>query len=210
MARRKKQSKKSRHKSRKVIDFSKIRSSPFILAGFIAIALSLITAIGGTGYALNLEDHDAFCASCHTQPESQFYQNSLETNPTTLAVFHTQKGVRCIDCHSGYGPIGRLEGLTQGAKDLIAFYRGHYHNPAITTNELGDSSCLKCHQQAMTDRSFNNHFHLFLSRWQGIDQNAAHCVDCHTSHSSGQSAQSFLSVPSVQQICQDCHSVLAE
>lgn len=210
MTQRKRSTKKHKTKSRRTNRIRKLRASPFIVAGFIAIALSVITAIGGTAYALNLEDQDTFCASCHTQPESQFYQNSLETNPTTLAVFHAQKKVRCIDCHSGYGPLGRMEGLTQGAKDLVAFYSGHYHNPAITTNKLGDGSCIKCHQQSLTDRSFNNHFHLFLSRWQSIDPNAAHCVDCHTSHSSGQSAQSFLSVPAVQQICQDCHSVLAE
>lgn len=180
---------------------------PLILAGIIAVGLALVTAAGGTAYALNLENRDAFCASCHTEPESQFYQNSSQTPSTTLAAFHFQKNVRCIDCHSGSGVFGRLQGLEQGAQDLIAYESGNYRHPAITTNPLGDGSCLKCHAEVTRNNSFNNHFHVFLAQWQSIDSNAAHCVDCHTSHSAAQEAQGYLTVATVQQECQACHAV---
>ncbi|HZD55860.1 MAG TPA: hypothetical protein VE136_04015 [Anaerolineales bacterium] len=180
---------------------------PLILAGVIAVGLALVTAAGGTAYALNSENHDAFCASCHTEPENQFYQNSLQSPPTTLAAFHFQKNVRCIECHSGSGIFGRLQGLEQGAQDLIAYERGNYHHPAITTNPLGDGSCLKCHAEVTRNNSFNNHFHVFLAQWQSLDPNAAHCVDCHTSHSAAQEAQGYLTVATVQQECQACHAV---
>jgi hypothetical protein len=195
------QKQKSKRKGRKWLP------GPLILAGIIAIGLALIVSAGGTAYALNLENHDAFCASCHTEPEGEFYQNSLQTSSTTLAAYHVQKNVRCIDCHSGSGLFGRLQGLEQGAQDLIAYESGNYHHPAITTNPLGDGSCLKCHAEVTKNESFNNHFHVFLAQWQSIDPHAAHCIDCHTSHSVAQASQSYLAVATVQNECQACHAV---
>jgi predicted CXXCH cytochrome family protein len=181
-----------------------------IYIGLIVGVLALVAISGTTAYALNLEDHDAFCASCHTQPESQYYQQSLEKTPTTLAAFHTQKGVRCIDCHSGAGPFGRAVGLWQGTQDLAAYYSGHYHSPAITQNKLGDGSCTKCHADVFARQDFDNHFHVFLSRWQSVDPKAAYCVDCHTAHPTADATQAYLQTAPVEQICQDCHAVLAE
>ncbi len=175
----------------------------------LAVALiAVIFATGGTAYALQLENHDAFCASCHTEPETQFYQQSLDQNPATLAAFHTQKQTRCIDCHSGGGIFGRSEGLAQGTQDLLSYYSGNYHRPAITMNKLGDDSCVKCHSTVFAARDFNNHFHFFLPQWQGLDANAAHCIDCHTSHAAGNASQGYLSTPVVTTICQDCHNAV--
>jgi predicted CXXCH cytochrome family protein len=161
-------------------------------------------------YSINQENHDVFCASCHTQPETSFYQASLNASPQTLAAFHTTKNVRCIDCHSGGGPLGRLAGLDRGAHDLIAYMSGHYNNPAVTTQPLGDGSCLKCHENIYNNQTFNNHFHLFLSRWQAVDPQAAHCVDCHTSHISGPTDQAYLQDATVEPVCQACHSAIRE
>ncbi len=187
------------------------RSSPrALLIGLIAGALGLVLLASGSAYAMRQENHDAFCASCHTQPESQYYQQSLAPDAATLAALHAQKNVRCIDCHSGGGALGRVEGLTQGAQDLAAFYSGHYHNPAITQNKLSDDSCLKCHNQVDTSGGFDNHFHRLLARWQSVDPRAAGCVDCHTAHPAGNSAQGYLSIAPVQDTCQRCHQVLRE
>ena len=180
-----------------------------IYVSLAAGVLALIAISGTTAYALNLEDHDAFCASCHTQPESQYYQQSLEKTPMTLAVFHTQKNTRCIDCHSGGGPLGRAVGLWQGSQDLVAYYRGHYHSPAITQNKLEDGSCIKCHADILARLDFDNHFHVLLSRWQSADPNAAHCVDCHTAHPTADSTQGYLQTAPVDKVCQDCHARLA-
>ncbi len=181
-----------------------------VFGGMLAVVVAIFVATGSTAYGLNLENHDDFCASCHTQPETQYYQQSREQNSTTLAAFHASKSVRCIDCHSGGGPLGRVEGLTQGTQDLLSYYSGQYHNPAITTSKLSDDSCLKCHAEIMGRGSFDNHYHLFLSRWQSADPNAAGCVDCHRSHPAADASQQFLSTTQVQAICQQCHAVLRE
>ncbi|MDE3091260.1 MAG: NapC/NirT family cytochrome c [Chloroflexota bacterium] len=181
-----------------------------VAAGAIAVfgLVAVFLAAGGTAYAINLENQDAFCASCHTEPESKYLEQSLDKNTRNLAAFHTQKTVRCIDCHSGGGIFGRATGLTQGAQDLMAYQSGNYHAPAITLSKLGDDSCTKCHADTMTRRDFNNHFHLYLSEWQASDPNAAHCVDCHVAHPVGDPTQQFLTVKTVQTICQDCHNAL--
>lgn len=184
------------------------RRSRLALAGLIAAVLLIIAFTAGTAYALQLENRDAFCASCHTEPETQFYQQSLGKNAVTLAAFHSQKETRCIDCHSGGGLFGRSAGLSQGTQDLLSYYSGNYHRPAITTAKLGDDSCTKCHSEVFAARDFNNHFHFFLPQWQSLDANAAHCVDCHTSHSTGDPAQGYLSTQSVTTICQNCHSAV--
>jgi nitrate/TMAO reductase-like tetraheme cytochrome c subunit len=70
-----------------------------VLGGIVA--LGVILAAGGFTFAASQETHDAFCASCHTQPESTFYQRSTAAQPMDLASYHTAQQTRCIDCHSG-------------------------------------------------------------------------------------------------------------
>jgi hypothetical protein len=181
------------------------------LAGVVSLAsfgLLVLLGAGGVAYSLNLENHDSFCASCHTEPESRYFQQSQDKNALTLASFHTQKGVRCIDCHSSSGPLGRLTGLTQGTQDLIAYISGHYHSPAITLNKLDDGSCTKCHPGVEANADFNNHFHTFLPRWQAVNPQAGRCVDCHTSHPVADSTQVYFDVPTVQAVCEGCHTAL--
>ncbi len=182
--------------------------SRFPIVGLVVGVAAILAMTGVTAYAMQLENHDAFCASCHTEPETQFYQQSLDKSAATLAAFHRQKEVRYIDCHSGGGVFGRSVGLAQGAQDLLSYYSGDYHRPAITTNKLGDDSCTKCHSDVFASREFNNHFHFFLPQWQSLDVNAAHCVDCHTSHTTGDPAQGYLSAAVVTDICQSCHSAV--
>lgn len=181
---------------------------PVLIAGLIAGGVALVATAGGTAYAIQQENRDSFCASCHTEPESKYYQQSLDKATPTLAAFHTPKQVRCIDCHSGGGLFGRVEGLMQGTQDLASFYSGNYHKPAITQNKLSDDSCLKCHAQVTSSGGFNNHFHRFLSRWQSVDANAAYCVDCHTAHPIASGAQGYLATGLVTGICQSCHARL--
>jgi hypothetical protein len=181
-----------------------------VLLSVAIAAVIVMFAVGGGAYALSLENRDSFCASCHTQPENRYYQQSLEAKATTLAAFHAQNGINCIGCHSGGGPFGRLEGLQQGTQDLLAFYSNHYHDPAITTHQLGDGSCTKCHASTLTGAGFNNHYHRFLPQWQRIDPQAEHCVDCHTSHANASPDRTYLVVAQVQSICQECHFRLGE
>ncbi len=180
----------------------------------IALFVILILAVGGgIGSALAMENQDSFCASCHTEPEVTYYQQSLQAAPVTLAAFHTQKQTTCIDCHSGGGPLGRSKGLVQGLDDLMMYYSGNYRKPAVTTNPLGDDSCTKCHNDVFvrrrgSSRQTDGHYHAFLPRWQAADANAARCETCHTSHSQAAASQQFLTTQSVVQVCDQCHATL--
>jgi predicted CXXCH cytochrome family protein len=160
------------------------------------------------GYAAQLENKDAFCASCHTEPESQFV-NLAQSVPVDLASAHAAKGVECIQCHSGRGTVGRVTAMASVAlPDLIAFRLGHYAQPAVTTKPMGDDHCLKCHASVTQNRDFNNHFHAFLPLWQARDpQHAATCESCHVSHVTGGDPQTaFLVEATTVAVCQRCHA----
>ena len=160
--------------------------------------------------AMQFENHNAFCASCHTQGEQTFYDRSLASAPMDLASIHDIKGqARCIDCHTGPGIFGRYGGLMAGSTDLISFFSGHYPQPAALEEPYPDANCLKCHAAITQKQDFNNHFHVFLPRWQAVDKNAATCVSCHLSHDkSGDVAISFLNKETTVAICQKCHSAI--
>ena len=175
--------------------------------GFAIVVFAFLSA--GTGItAAQFENRDSFCASCHTQPESQYYQRDQADQPVDLASFHaSKKQVRCIDCHSGKGTTGRASAMLLGANDLIAFLTRNYKQPAPLTRPITDAHCLKCHSDISQRRDFNNHFHVFLPQWQARDPKAASCVDCHLSHTTdGQASLSFLNQANTSQVCQRCHN----
>jgi len=175
-----------------------------LLAGLMVLAVALY--VTGT----QLEQHDNFCASCHTQPEDDFYTRSLESTAQDLAAFHAQKGVLCIQCHAGKGVFGRFMGLMAGAQDLVAFYSGHYPQPATLEEPMPDSHCTRCHAEVFNKLDFNNHFHVYLRQWQAVDPSAAKCTTCHTTHSTdGPTDQMFLINTTVTQTCQRCHNSIS-
>ncbi len=198
----------------------------FVLGFVVMLGVLAVLAVVGVGGSLLLENQDSFCASCHTEPEVKYYQQSVQANVTTLASFHAQKQTMCIDCHSGGGPLGRAQGLQQGLSDLVIYWSGNYHKPAITSNPLGDDSCLKCHPEVLTrgrrsppsqiqdpvqargSRANDGHYHQFLQRWQTADPRAGHCINCHTSHTDGPAYVGFMTAAPVQQVCDDCHQKL--
>jgi predicted CXXCH cytochrome family protein len=174
------------------------------------VAVGIILASGGLVTAIKLENHNAFCASCHTEPESQYYQRSLAA-PVDLASAHNAKNVPCIQCHSGPGTTGRVEAIASvAAPDTFAFYSGHYRKPATVTVPLGDEHCLKCHAEVTTRQDFNNHFHAFLPRWQAqAPKDAATCVECHQGHNTnGRADIAYLEEATTVAVCQRCHSTL--
>jgi hypothetical protein len=173
------------------------------------LLLAVVLTGGGFAFAATQEQHDAFCASCHTQPESTFYQRSTTGQPVDLASFHTGKDTRCINCHSGPGVTGRTAAELLGARNAALWYSGTAVQPAKLTVPIADDNCLKCHQQVTVDRSRNNHFHAFLARWQAADPAAAKCVTCHISHSTDGSADTgFQTAATTQAVCDACHAAL--
>ena len=176
----------------------------------LVVAGIFIFIAGSFSVAASMEERDSFCASCHTQPETDYYGRSQAASPIDLASFHTTKQTRCIECHSGTGTLGRASAIMLGARNAVHYYTGTAKQPAPLTVPVGDDHCVKCHASVYNSTDFNNHFHNFLPRWQAAaPNNAAACVDCHSSHTTDGNAQAaFLSQAKTDQVCQSCHQAL--
>ncbi|HKI53964.1 MAG TPA: cytochrome c3 family protein [Anaerolineales bacterium] len=179
-----------------------------ILTG-AAVAALIVFGLVVPLTAMQFENHNSFCASCHTEGEQTFFDRSIASDPVDLASIHDIKEqARCIDCHTGPGITGRYAGLMAGATDLINYFSGHYPQPAALEEPYPDANCLKCHANISQKQDFNNHFHVFLPQWQKIDKNAATCVSCHLSHdTTGDVKIGFLNEQTTTAVCQKCHSV---
>ena len=196
--------KKVRKPVRKAFVLGK-RGKIFLGVLSVLIVLGLASMFTGT----QLENHNSFCASCHTQDEYDYYQQSLLTTPVDLASVHESKQqARCIDCHTGRGVLGRVGGLMAGSTDLISYFSGHYPQPAAMEEPFSDENCLKCHDNVFAKQDMNNHFHFFLRKWQSADPaNAARCVSCHGGHDkTGTADIAFLNKDITTAICQKCHA----
>ncbi len=188
------------------------------LIGILALLL-IVAPASAIGVSVHMENNDAFCASCHTQPETDYVARAEavrqgQAEPADLAAVHAgaEQPVGCIACHSGAGMLGRVDALTLGARDLVAYTRGNFPQPAPLTHPIGDANCIKCHQDYAKSRSFDNHYHLFLARWQKFaGDNAATCVDCHSGHvQDGEAQLAFLNRPRVEAQCNACHRVMGD
>lgn len=196
-------------KSRKPVRRKLGKRGQLLIGG---VALLFVLGLATMFTATQFENHNSFCASCHTEGEQTFYNQSLASAPVDLASFHELKNAsRCIDCHTGQGIIGRFQGLMAGASDLVSYFSGHYPQPAVQDNPLADENCLKCHVTVAQNQDMNNHFHVFLAQWQQVDSNAASCVACHNGHNlNGDVKISYLNATDTTLICQKCHAVLRQ
>lgn len=183
---------------------------PFILG--ILAGLVVVMTVGGFSVGASLEQTDSFCASCHTQPEATFFQRSTANAPVDLASFHTTKTTHCIDCHSDSGVTGRVGAEISGAFNAMHFFTNTATQPSKLYAPFSDANCLKCHEGAITaSANRNNHFHVFLSRWQATDPNAGRCTSCHAAHThDGASDNGFMVDARTQPVCDACHQVLAQ
>jgi nitrate/TMAO reductase-like tetraheme cytochrome c subunit len=187
------------------------RTKLFVYILIFGSSLAIFFTAGGFAFAASQEQHDVFCSSCHTQPESTFYQRSVDPQAVDLASAHKTDKTRCIDCHSGVGVFGRAQAELLGAHNALAYYTNTAVQPAHMTRPIGDESCLKCHQNIFDDQSMNNHFHFFLAKWQELDPNAATCVSCHQGHSTqGDPQTAYLNKQVTQTVCNDCHRFAGE
>ena len=194
------------------------------------VALGILVAAGGFTFAATQETHDSFCASCHTQPESTFFQRSTDSQVVDLASYHTTQKTRCIDCHAGPGIGGRMQAELLGAHNALAWYTHTAIQPAKLTVPIQDANCLKCHQdvtqrgytpkQAVTivgegrrggEEAGPNHWHEQLARWQAAASNAGTCTSCHPGHTTDGTAQTgFENAQTTRSVCEACHQTLRE
>ena len=189
----------------------RIRKISPVLILAIAAGVVVAAAVGSFGVGASLENRDPFCASCHTQPESTYVQRSSAAAPVDLASFHTTKATRCIDCHSGSGLSGRVSAEMGGALNAFHYFTRTAVQPDRLYGPFSDDGCLKCHADAVNQQpTSNNHFHVFLARWQAADPNAGRCTSCHSAHTTDSAADNlFMNDAAVQDMCGACHQVLA-
>lgn len=179
----------------------------------LPIGLCVLLAAGIYAVAGTLEGDDAFCASCHVEPEATYYQHSRAQSPPTLAAFHVAtfqagEGARCIDCHSGRWIPGRLGAQWIGLGNLLAFRSGEYRQPAQTTRPTGDVGCTKCHREMSWVRERPGHYHspILRRQWQAVGGPASTCAACHPAHQEfSQPADSFLDSDRLEAQCEACH-----
>ena len=208
-----------------------VKKLPVILAVVIVIMAGFLLTAGGFAFAAVQESNDAFCGSCHSQPESTYVQRSVSTQSVDLASYHTTQKTLCIDCHSGQGLNGRLQAELMGAKNALKWFSGTAVQPAVLEIPVRDENCLKCHQNVKqkgfvpkekitvptvtngrrTESGKSNHWHENLARWQAKAANAGTCNSCHFGHSTDVAAQNgFLNTAKVQATCRACHQVLGD
>lgn len=175
----------------------------WILLGGGVLALGL--GLSGVGYVSHLEQNNSFCASCHTQPEFEYYQRLIDSQqPTTdLATFHLrhEEAVKCIDCHGGEGLAGRAQVLAKSAWDALKFLVGVHRQPAMMSIRLPDQACSKCHQDVYYQPGFENHFHNEIPN----SMQTFRCLDCHLAHPLGDPTISFGTRDVFFPECVRCH-----
>lgn len=189
----------------------------------VLVIVVVAVAVGGFAYGYQLENNDAFCASCHTEPESTYYQRTMSDTGHDLAAWHSTEGVRCIDCHSEAGLTGRVGAMMVGARDMIAFRTGNYTQPATTTRPLGTSSCTKCHSFSFFGgeagegrsvdgvRGHDGHYHSgrLLAVWRARGGPVNACAECHPAHPAS-TLGDYRNNSVINQGCDACHAVLGE
>jgi hypothetical protein len=182
-----------------------------VMAGIIAFMALALLAFA------RVEEHDPYCASCHTEPEVTYVSRAQAAGAVDLASAHAMlhhsdaqaASTRCIDCHSGPGVGGRLESMGLGARDAVRWVSGSAVQPALQTVPIADANCLKCHADTPASTDFDNHFHHYLRDWQAKEAQAGTCVACHSSHTpDGNAGIGFLQQQRTQTQCDLCHVVM--
>jgi hypothetical protein len=172
---------------------------------FLIWGAGLILVAGASLIVARFEANDTFCASCHVEPETTYYQDSLQPDESgTLAAFHTGTETRCIDCHSRKGIPGRAWAQWGGLQNFLAYESGNFNSPSTTTRPVGDDGCSKCHSDLTWVSERPGHYHSpWLRRnWRNAGGPANTCQACHPSHQTAM-VGSFTE-PDEQQ-CDACH-----
>jgi len=195
--------------------------------GVLAFAVLAVIVSAPVGWIAvdRLEQNNDFCVSCHLAPErplhAEIRRDFLVRPPQSLAGLHARVLVerggdsptpfRCIDCHGGTSPIGRLRVKVLAARDAFWYVVGRFDEPTHMRWPLWDEDCLACHPAFETGE---------IEPWQSprFHQLAVHntalgvaCVECHEVHELGGSPENqFLRAASVRTQCARCHSQYEE
>jgi len=167
-----------------------------------------------------LERNNDYCNSCHLNPDTPLHSEIRErfelVIPRNLAGVHGRGWVedredpafRCVDCHSGSGPLERLRIKLISARDGVRYVIGDFEEPETMSFDLRSATCLRCHPnfrhsaapgwtvQAYHGREAHSH--------ERVD--SPRCVLCHTVHEAdGDAIAYFMNRQRVDNQCRVCH-----
>ena len=183
-------------------------------------------AMAPTGWMVSdaLERDNDFCNACHLasgEPLHLAVREGFDAAPArTLAGAHGAallpgsdegpRAFRCIDCHGGVGPVGKLRVKVLAAKDAFWWAVGDFEEPEGMRWPLWDEDCSQCHPdfdvKAGPDRDPAFHDLAVHNVELGVD-----CVECHRSHERGANVDAwFLKPATVRQQCSRCHAEFEE
>ncbi len=173
----------------------------------LGAVVGLLALIGGVAFASRQEQDDQFCASCHTQPESEYFERFLRADAQKAAedlaaLHHRKKEIKCIDCHGGEGLIGRAQVLTVAAWDALRYYTRTARQPAVVVIPLQNEGCTKCHEDAVRKSGFENHYH---NKMSDPEAPFLRCTDCHLTHRLGDELNAFQFRNAILPQCEFCH-----
>jgi nitrate/TMAO reductase-like tetraheme cytochrome c subunit len=189
----------------------------------VLAVLGLVAGTTGSAVGLALEEHDDFCASCHTQPEYDFYMRTQTVahpystvNITDLATFHmvpaaenkdpNRAPVQCISCHGGANIVDRLQTeFTLGVLDSVKFVALDIMQPSKLSNPLPNSYCQQCHQPDVDRTGFDNHYHNKLTDPKAPPLN---CTSCHVAHAEADSLNKYILREAAYPNCNMCHKLM--
>lgn len=207
--------------------FSRLRAlahwlwSHKLITAASVVVLGLVGTGAGAAVGLTLEESNEFCASCHTQPEYDFWMRTqtVAKKPdevADLATFHivpmegnkkpNREALKCISCHGGPTLPDRLEtATTLGALDTLKFVALDIVQPAKLSHPLPNSFCLQCHESDVSRIGFDNHFHNKLTDPKAP---AFNCTSCHVSHAESDVLNKFILREAAYPNCNMCHKEL--
>jgi hypothetical protein len=197
-----------------------------VIAG---IAFVLVLGVGGFVTASALEEHDTFCTSCHTVPETTYFNRAYvaldnpQTQVTDLATAHyhlsqqeNKPAFSCISCHRGDASLGqRISTLALAGRDTLIYVLGK-EDPTIEkehTKEgwLPNAACVSCHTDTLlTLKGLDNHFHTHLPQAAAALANGGTLI-VSEAHQNEKDRLMALGLQTVNTplVCSDCHQAHA-
>ncbi len=188
----------------------------------VLAAAGLVAAPLGWFGSDALEQDNDFCNACHLEPGLPLHidiRRDFDARPgASLAALHaaaphparpaSEASFRCIDCHGGFGFVGKARVKVLAAKDGFWWLVGHFDEPTEMAWPLVDGDCRQCHptfaQALASAGDANPPFHALSVHNVAL---GVSCVECHLSHATGGLQELYYLRPAhVRGQCARCHS----
>lgn len=167
-----------------------------------------------------LERDNDFCNACHIEGDVPLHidiRHDLDTRPPrSLAALHGERvpawrpadpHLRCFDCHSGTGLVGRARIKLVAARDLGVWLAGRAEEPTHLTVPIVDPDCTKCHPDPWDRAGAGRSRPPFHSLSVHARDLGADCVTCHPVHDADvDPGFHFMNVARVRTECARCHN----